>query len=80
MSETPENGAESSENSERTEAPLDFDPYRFGAPEHPVPPEFAPPGYKPPVAVKPPPDPFGKTVLDERPLKVMIMVEVIKCR
>jgi hypothetical protein len=23
-----------------------FDPYRFGAPEHPVPPEFAPPGYE----------------------------------
>ena len=30
-------------------APLDFDPYRFGAPEHPVPPEYAPPGYRPPV-------------------------------
>ena len=27
-----------------------FDPYRFGAPEHPVPPEYAPPGY-----VAPPP-------------------------
>lgn len=26
-------------------APLDFDPYRFGRPEHPVPPEYAPPGY-----------------------------------
>jgi uncharacterized protein DUF4190 len=25
-----------------------FDPYRFGAPEHPVPPEYAPPGYTPP--------------------------------
>jgi hypothetical protein len=23
-----------------------FDPYRYGAPEHPVPPEFAPPGYE----------------------------------
>lgn len=27
------------------EAP--FDPYRFGKPEHPVPPEYAPPGYVP---------------------------------
>lgn len=26
-----------------TEVP--FDPYRFGAPDHPVPPEYAPPGY-----------------------------------
>ena len=34
------------------EAPLDFDPYRFGLPDHPVPPEYAPPGYRPPV---PPP-------------------------
>ncbi len=24
-----------------------FDPYRFGKPDHPVPPEFAPPGYNP---------------------------------
>jgi hypothetical protein len=31
------------------EPPLDFDPYRFGAPEHPVPPEYAPPGYRPPA-------------------------------
>jgi Domain of unknown function (DUF4190) len=27
------------------EPPLDFDPYRFGRPEQPVPPEYAPPGY-----------------------------------
>ncbi len=27
----------------------DFDPYRFGAPEHPVPAEFAPPGYQRPT-------------------------------
>jgi hypothetical protein len=32
---------------------VDFDPYRFGRPEHPIPPEFAPPGYTPP----PPPPP-----------------------
>ncbi len=35
-------------------APLDFDPYRFGAPEHPVPPEYAPPGYKPPPSLEKP--------------------------
>ena len=47
-----------------------FDPYRFGAPEHPVPPEFAPPGYEktgyhppaaqppvPPAPPAPPPNP-----------------------
>ena len=27
----------------------EFDPYRFGAPEHPIPAEFAPPGYKGPT-------------------------------
>lgn len=27
-----------------------FDPYRYGAPEQPVPPEYAPPGYTPPAA------------------------------
>jgi hypothetical protein len=32
-----------------------FDPYRFGAPEHPVPPEYAPPGYTPPPPTKAPP-------------------------
>ncbi len=30
------------------DGPLDFDPYRFGRPEHPVPAEFAPPGYRAP--------------------------------
>jgi hypothetical protein len=35
--------------------PLDFDPYRFGAPEHPVPPEYAPPGYRPAPTNPPPP-------------------------
>jgi hypothetical protein len=34
---------------------LDFDPYRFGAPEHPIPPEYAPPGYRPPQPVRQPP-------------------------
>lgn len=43
------------------EAP--FDPYRFGAPEHPVPPEYAPPGYVPPTPPPPqqaPPPPFAR--------------------
>ena len=35
-----------------TEQP--FDPYRFGAPEHPIPPEYAPPGYRPPPPTQPP--------------------------
>ena len=26
-----------------------FDPYRFGAPEHPIDPAYAPPGYRPPA-------------------------------
>ena len=42
---------------------VDFDPYRFGAPEHPIAPEYAPPGYTPPPAYSqygPPPAPvFG---------------------
>jgi hypothetical protein len=41
-----------------------FDPYRYGAPEHPVPPEYAPPGYQPPPtsqppAQQPPPAPYS---------------------
>jgi hypothetical protein len=43
------------------EPPADFDPYRFGAPEHPVPPEYAPPGYRPPPPTQPPPaQPYGR--------------------
>ena len=42
------------------EAPPDFDPYRFGAPDHPIPPEYAPPGYRPPApAVAVPSSPPG---------------------
>jgi hypothetical protein len=37
-----------------------FDPYRYGAPEHPVPPEYAPPGYAPPPVTAPPPYPAGQ--------------------
>ncbi|MFN2518734.1 MAG: DUF4190 domain-containing protein [Jatrophihabitantaceae bacterium] len=32
-----------------------FDPYRYGAPEHPVPPEYAPFGYSPPPVTMAPP-------------------------
>ena len=38
------------------EPPLDFDPYRFGKPDHPVSPDWAPPGYHP---VAPPVGPAG---------------------
>ncbi len=38
----------------QADPPPDFDPYRFGAPEHPVPPEYAPPGYRPPPPTAPP--------------------------
>lgn len=38
-----------------TPAAEPFDPYRFGAPEHPVPPEYAPPGYQPPPPAAQPP-------------------------
>ena len=37
------------------DGPLDFDPYRFGKPDHPIPPEYAPPGYVPPAPVEPGP-------------------------
>jgi hypothetical protein len=32
-----------------------FDPYRFGKPDHPIPAEYAPPGYTGPVITTPPP-------------------------
>lgn len=34
-----------------------FDPYRFGKPEHPIPAEYAPPGYTGPVVPPTPPAP-----------------------
>ena len=37
----------------------DFDPYRFGAPDRPIPPEYAPPGYKPPPQPQQPVPPPG---------------------
>ena len=42
----------------RPEDDPDFDPYRFGAPDHPIPAEYAPPGYKGPIA---PPQPVYPT-------------------
>ena len=40
-----------------------------------------PPGFRPTVPVRPaaPPDPFGRTILDERMLRIRMLVEVIKC-
>lgn len=37
---------------------LDFDPYRFGRPTHPVAPEYAPPGYWPPTEPTVPRHPY----------------------
>jgi hypothetical protein len=47
-----------------------FDPYRFGRPDHPIPAEYAPPGYTGPIAppatppppppATPPPPPYGR--------------------
>jgi hypothetical protein len=34
-----------------------YDPYRYGAPEHPVAPQYAPPGYQPPPTYPPPGEP-----------------------
>lgn len=56
----PPASGESSAPPPEPEAP--FDPYRFGAPEHPVPAEYAPPGYTPPptyAAPTQPAPPYG---------------------
>jgi hypothetical protein len=56
MTTTPDSGGDSGPGepvdlgksggrSEPPQAEQPFDPYRFGKPDHPVPPEFAPPGY-----------------------------------
>lgn len=43
-----------------SETPEPFDPYRFGKPDHPIPAEYAPPGYTgPTVPTTPPPSPYG---------------------
>jgi hypothetical protein len=57
---TPQDGHEPVSLSKNDDTP-DFDPYRFGAPEHPIPPEYAPPGYQPPPHLQyQPPAPFGQ--------------------
>lgn len=50
----------------------DFDPYRFGKPDHPIPPEYAPPGYTPdpPAHTGPgvyPPAPYGQNPYGQSP-------------
>lgn len=37
----------------------EFDPYRFGKPEHPIPAEYAPPGYTGPTVPSTPTSPYG---------------------
>jgi hypothetical protein len=56
MTDQPDEGSQSSTPADPT-SPLDFDPYRFGKPDHPVPPEYAPPGYVPPTPMPPPTQP-----------------------
>ena len=47
-SQQPERDPVSLDKPAADDFPPDFDPYRFGAPDHPIPPEYAPPGYRPP--------------------------------
>jgi len=56
--------------------PMSFDPYRFGPPEHPIDPAYAPPGYIPPPpppmapANQPPagyPPPYGQAPYGQAP-------------
>jgi hypothetical protein len=55
----PDNGrsADPSEGVDLSKDDPPFDPYRFGAPDHPIPAEYAPPGYSGPVT--PVPVPYG---------------------
>jgi hypothetical protein len=52
MTDQPDEGHESSTPADPT-SPLDFDPYRYGKPDYPVPPEYAPPGYVAPTPAPP---------------------------
>jgi len=63
---TAESAAEQAPQGEAVEAP--FDPYRFGKPDYPIAPEYAPPGYVPP-AVAPPPveQPYGQQPYGQPP-------------
>jgi Domain of unknown function (DUF4190) len=45
-------GVNLGKDDQSSEAP--FDPYRFGKPDHPIPAEYAPPGYTGPVIPSPP--------------------------
>jgi hypothetical protein len=54
---SPAEGVDLSKGASDAEEP--FDPYRFGKPEHPIPAEYAPPGYTGPVVTTPPPPPIG---------------------
>lgn len=51
----PEEGVDLSKGDPAGETP--FDPYRFGKPDHPIPAEYAPPGYTGPVI---PPGPYSQ--------------------
>jgi len=53
--QTSSEGVDLSKAEPAEEAP--FDPYRFGKPEHPIPAEYAPPGYTGPIIPTPPPAP-----------------------
>lgn len=53
----PENGPSDGVNLSKDTDGEPFDPYRFGKPDHPIPAEYAPPGYTGPVL--PPPTPYG---------------------
>jgi Domain of unknown function (DUF4190) len=55
--EQPTEGVNLAKGDPSSEAP--FDPYRFGKPEHPIPAEYAPPGYTGPVIPTAPPPPAG---------------------
>jgi len=62
MSEHSDDDGDERVSLEKSDAPLDFDPYRFGKPEYPIDPRYAPPGY---VAPEQPPDapaatPYGQ--------------------
>jgi hypothetical protein len=53
--QSPPEGVDLSKQDPTSEVP--FDPYRFGRPDHPIPAEYAPPGYTGPTI--PPPAPYG---------------------
>ncbi|HZZ97936.1 MAG TPA: DUF4190 domain-containing protein [Jatrophihabitantaceae bacterium] len=57
MSVPPDEDRDGDRDESGPEQPLAFDPYRFGRPEQPVPPEYAPPGYVPPPQPAPPAQP-----------------------